>query len=285
MRIDGNTKTCVLLGDPVEHTLSPVIHSALAELTGINMVYIPCRVKAEDMERAVQGAFALNILGLNVTIPHKEKVIPLLCETDKLAERIGAVNTLVRVKDGYKGLNTDMPGLCRAMESDGIRIQDENVIVLGAGGVARAVAVMLCDKVNHIYIVNRTMKRADEIAGEVNTYAGRRVAEAVCLDGYDMIPDGRYLAIQATNVGMYPHCEEAVITDQQFINKIHTSYDLIYNPQKTRFMQLVENAGGKAYNGLKMLLYQGIIAFELWNNVTITEEQADVVYERLRKSL
>ncbi|HKM34989.1 MAG TPA: shikimate dehydrogenase [Lachnospiraceae bacterium] len=285
MRIDGNTKTCVLLGDPVEHTLSPVIHSALAEFTGINMVYVPCRVKAEDMESAIKGAFALNILGLNVTIPHKEQAIPLLCETDKLAEKIGAVNTLVRMNDGYKGFNTDMPGLCRAMKSDGIRIQDENVIVFGAGGVARAVVVMLCDKANHIYIVNRTIKRAKEIANEVNAYVGRRVAEAICLDEYVLIPDGRYLAIQATNVGMYPHCEEAVVNDLQFIKKIHTCYDLIYNPEKTRFMQLVEKAGGKAYNGLKMLLYQGIIAFELWNDVAITDEQANLVYERLRKSL
>lgn len=285
MKIDGNTKTCVLLGNPVEHTLSPVIHSALAELTGINMVYVPCRVYTDDLENAVKGAFALNIQGLNVTIPHKEQVIPYLCETDKLAEKIGAVNTLVRMKDGYKGYNTDMPGLCRAMESDKIRYQDETVIIIGAGGVARAVSVMLCDKVKHIYIMNRTRDRAVEIADEVNTYAGRSVAEAICLNEYGSIPDGKYLAIQATNVGMYPHCEEAVISDLQFIHKIHTCYDLIYNPQKTRFMQLVEDAGGKAYNGLKMLLYQGIIAFELWNNVTITDEQANMVYERLRKSI
>ena len=285
MKIDGNTKTCLLLGDPVEHTLSPVIHGALAELTGINMTYLPCRVTTENLEKAVMGAFALNILGLNVTIPHKEKVISFLCETDKLAERIGAVNTLVRTKDGFKGFNTDMPGLYRAMESDGIRIQDENVIVLGAGGVARAVAVMLCDQVNHMYIVNRTVERAEEIAKEVNVYAGRKVARAIRMNEYTSIPDGRYLAIQCTNVGMFPHCEEAVITDKHFLEKIHTCYDLIYNPEKTRFMQLVEEAGGKSYNGLKMLLYQGIIAFELWNEVTVTDDDAKLVYERLRKSI
>lgn len=285
MEINGLTQTCGLIGNPVEHTLSPVIHNTLAELTGINLSYLPFLVEKERLEEAVQGARALHILGLNVTVPYKEKVLPYLTETDELAEKIGAVNTLVFKGNGYEGYNTDMPGLYRAMASDGIAVEGENVLLLGAGGVARAVAVMLCDKAKQIIILNRTVEKAAAIAEEVNGYAGRKAAKALALDAYASLPDKDYLAIQATNVGMYPHTDEALIIDSAFYEKVSIGYDLIYNPGETRFMQLVKAAGGRAYNGLKMLLYQGIIAFELWNNCRITEEQAAVVYRKLRERL
>ncbi|MGN1147738.1 MAG: shikimate dehydrogenase [Lachnospiraceae bacterium] len=285
MKIDGLTRVCGLIGCPVEHTLSPIIHNTLAEITGEKMVYVPFKVEPDRLGAAVEGAYALDILGLNVTVPHKEKVIPFLKETDALAGKIGAVNTLVRTEGGYKGYNTDMPGLYRAMRSDGVCVDGKKVIILGAGGVARAVAVMLSDKAEKIYILNRTVEKAETIAGEVNGYAGRRVAEAYALADYAMLPEEKYLAIQATNVGMYPHVEDAVIADADFYKRIDTGYDLIYNPGETRFMKLVKEAGGQAFNGLKMLLYQGIIAFELWNGLTVSEEQAEMIYERLRKSL
>lgn len=285
MKTNGLTRTCGLIGNPVEHTLSPVIHNTLAEITGQNLVYVPFLVEAERLKAAVEGAYALGIAGLNVTVPHKEKVLPFLQEADALAEKIGAVNTLVRTEGGYKGYNTDMPGLYRAMRSDGIRVEGEQVLLLGAGGVARAVAVMLADKAEKIYILNRTVDKAEAIAGEVNGFAGRQVADALPLTAFRELPGEKYLAIQATNVGMYPHTENAVIEDKAFYSRIHTGYDLIYNPARTRFMQLVEAAGGKAFNGLKMLLYQGIIAYELWNGTEISEAQAAIIYERLRESL
>lgn len=285
MEVNGLTKTCGLLGNPVEHTLSPVIHNTLAELTGINLVYLPFLVEKDQLKEAVQGARALHISGLNITVPHKEKILPYLAKTDDLAEKIGAVNTLVAEENGYKGYNTDMPGLYRAMASDGIVVEGEKVLLLGAGGVARAVAVMLCDKAKQIIILNRTLEKAAAIAEEVNGYAGRKVVTALSLDTYASLPDKDYLAIQATNVGMYPHTDEALITDPAFYEKIRIGYDLIYNPSETRFMQQVKAAGGQAYNGLKMLLYQGIIAFELWNNCKITEEQAAVVYRKLQERL
>ena len=285
MNLDGKTRVCGLLGYPVEHTRSPLIHNYLAELTGINLAYLPFLTQPEGLKAAVEGAYALDILGLNVTIPHKEKVIAHLKDTDPLAARIGAVNTLVRVEGGYKGYNTDMPGLYRAMLNDGVKLKDETIVILGAGGVARAVAVMLADQVNKIYMLNRTVEKAERIAKEVNDHVKKPLVEALPLSAYNELPDEKYLAIQTTNVGMYPHTEAAVIEDPAFYVHIHTGYDLIFNPAKTRFMELVEEAGGLAYNGLKMLLYQGIIAYELWNNVQISEETAKKVYERLRTSV
>lgn len=283
--IDGRTRVCGLLGCPVEHTLSPVIHAALAEITGKNLAYLPFRVEKEGLGRAVEGAYALNVLGLNVTVPHKEKVIAFLDEIDPLAKRIGAVNTLVRTERGYKGYNTDMPGLYRAMVSDGVHTDGEKVILLGAGGVARAVAHMLADRAAEIYILNRTREKAAVIADEVNAYAGRKMAYALTPDAYDMLPEDASIAVQATNVGMYPDTDSVVIGESAFYSRIRIGYDLIFNPADTLFMKKVKQAGGSAFNGLKMLLYQGIIAYELWNEVQITEEQALQVYGRLKECI
>lgn len=283
MMIDGHTRVCGLLGYPVEHTLSPVIHNTLAEFTGKNLAYLPFLVEKDKLADAVRGAYALNVLGMNVTVPHKEKVLPFLMEIDTLAERIGAVNTLVRVEGGYKGYNTDMPGLYRAMISDGICVEGRRVIILGAGGVARAVAVMLAGKAEKIYILNRTVEKAEAIAAEVNGFMGNQTVQAMPLSEYAALTGTDYLAIQATNIGMYPRTEEAIIEDEAFYRRIQTGYDLIFNPADTKFMKFVRAAGGQAYNGLKMLLYQGIIAYELWNDVEISDTQAGAVYERLKE--
>lgn len=283
--IDGRTKTCGLIGNPVEHTMSPAIQNFLAEKTGQNLAYLPWRVEEEDVRNAVEGAFALGFLGLNVTVPHKSAVIPMLSEIDGLAGKIGAVNTLVRTEKGFKGYNTDMPGLYRAMQSDGVGIEGERVLILGAGGVARAVAVMLAEKnPKEIYILNRTLARAEEIAKEVNGLAGRALVTAMPLDGWKEIPEGEKLVvIQATKVGMFPNTGEAAVEEEAFYQKVKLGYDLVYNPADTKFMQLVRQAGGKAFNGFKMLLYQGIIAFELWTGEKISEELAEETYTYVLK--
>lgn len=283
--IDGRTRTCGLLGCPVEHTLSPVIHTALSEITGINLAYLPFRVEKEALGDAVQGAHALNILGLNVTVPHKERVLPFLDGIDPLAERIGAVNTLVRTERGYRGYNTDMPGLYRAMVSDGVQVDKESVIILGAGGVARAVAFMLADRAENIILLNRTVEKAAAIAQEVNAFTGLETASAMPISDYEKLAGGGYIVVQATNVGMYPDTDSVVISDKAFYEKVRIGYDLIFNPADTLFMRKVREAGGLSHNGLKMLLYQGIIAYELWNNVKITEEQALWVYDRLKERI
>ena len=173
MQIDGHTKLCGLIGNPVAHTLSPLIHNTLAELTGISLVYGSFLVDQGKLADAVPGAFALHIHGMNVTVPYKSDVIPLLSEIDELAEKIGAVNTLVRTEDGFKGYNTDMPGLYRAMCSDGMEIANREVLILGAGGAARAVAFLCASKgASHVYLLNRTVSKAQAIVQEIAEKTG-----------------------------------------------------------------------------------------------------------------
>lgn len=287
MEINGYTRTCGLIGNPVEHTMSPAIHNTLADAMGENLVYVPFRVPENSVKEAVEGAWALNLLGCNVTVPYKSAVLPYLKEIDPLAEKIGAVNTLVRTDSGFRGYNTDMPGLYRAMCGDGVKPEGEKVLILGAGGVARAVAMLLAEKgAQKAVILNRTVEKAERVAEEVNTISGRNFAEAMAVENYGSLPEGeRYLCIQATNVGMFPKTDEAVIEDAAFYQKIHTGYDLIFNPAKTRFMELTEAAGGRAFNGLKMLLWQGIIAYELWTGTKVGDELAERAYTAMNQAM
>ena len=300
MEINAKTRVCGLIGYPVGHSVSPVIHNNLAKLYGKNLVYVPLPVEPGKLENAVEGAEAFGFAGMNVTVPYKSEVIPYLKEIDPLAEKIGAVNTLVPVEGGYKGYNTDMPGLYRAMCADGVEIEGEEVILLGAGGVARAIAYLLLDKgAKRIHIFNRGNERAEKLTKEVNKAAEERrkaegaksvedlpFAEAYALDEYGKLDGGRkYLAIQATNVGMSPNVGCAVIEDDAFYRMVKTGYDVIFNPMTTRFMELVRGSGGEAFHGLKMLLYQGIIAWELWNEMEVSETAAEAIYQKMEMAL
>ncbi len=284
--IDGRTRICGLIGNPVEHTLSPMIHNTLAKMKGHNLVYVPFAVEESGLGQAVHGAHALNVLGLNVTVPYKSAVTAYLEEADALAQSIGAVNTLVRTKSGYRGYNTDMTGLYRALQSEQIALEGEDIILLGAGGAARAVA-FLCAHYNaqRVYLLNRSEKKAEAVAAEVNCETGRECIVPLALDAYGRIPKGRYLAIQATSAGLYPDVDAVPIADAAFYEMIHTGYDLIYRPPKTKFMTLVEAAGGRACHGLKMLLYQGVEAYELWNQTTVLPEEADQAYAQMKRVL
>lgn len=285
-QIDGNTKTCGLIGCPVEHTLSPLIHNTLATRMGHNMVYVPFHVEPRNLKAALEGAYALSLGGLNVTVPHKSDVIPYLKEIDPLAEKIGAVNTLVPVEGGFKGYNTDMIGLQRAMESDGIQLKNRDAILLGAGGVARAVAFMLVENgVENVYLCNRSLDRAYDVADDVNETLKRDKVIPMSLNDYRNIPEGKYLCIQATNVGMYPDVENAVSDSKDLYDKIDVAVDLIYRPAETRFMKFCRKVGVKeVHNGLKMLLFQGITAYELWNDVKVSSRLCNEIYNILKEA-
>ncbi len=167
--INGKTKVYGLIGNPVEHTLSPLIHNTLAEALGHNLAYVPFPVLVDGLGAAVRGAFGLGIGGMNVTVPYKNTVIPFLERTDAAAARMGAVNTLVREQSGYAGYNTDIEGLHRALISEDIRIAEADVLLLGAGGAARAAAFLCADQgAASLVILNRSKENADRLAAEVN---------------------------------------------------------------------------------------------------------------------
>ena len=286
--IKGTTRVCGLIGKPVEHTCSPAIHNTLSELLSIDEAYVPFLVDSnEALEKAVKGAYALNVLGLNVTVPYKNEVIKHLCEVDELAASIGAVNTLVYTDNGYKGYNTDMLGLGRAMEEKGIAIEGEEVLILGAGGAARAVAFLCVQKkAKNIYILNRTVAKAEEIVKEI----GQENVFALSMDAYKNWLDKpeykkHFLVIQATSVGLSPNDNDVIIDDKRFYELVLAGQDLIYKPANTRFMQLCVEGGASAYNGLDMLLYQGIIAYELWNNISVSRDVSKKVHKALEEAI
>lgn len=284
--INGKTTTCGLFGNPVEHTLSPVIHNNLAKNLGHNLVYVPFLVENDQVKNAVSAVKALHLGGVNVTVPHKSAVMEYLDEIDDLALKIGAVNTIVPRDGKLVGYNTDMPGLYRAMQSEGIEVKDEKVVILGAGGAARAVA-MLCGTygAKEIYMLNRSVDKAQKIAEEVNGLFGKKILIPMKLKDYGTLKDDDYLVIQATSVGLYPNCEDVVLADEAFYKKVKAGVDLIYNPETTKFMKLLQSQGKKAMNGMKMLLYQGIIAYELWNDCKVSEELAEEVLKKMKEEL
>lgn len=284
--IKGTTRVCGLIGNPVGHSISPVIHNTLADIMGIDLVYTTFKVEDDQVEAAVKGAYALDILGMNVTVPHKQAVMGSLKEIDPLAEAIGAVNTLARVDGGYKGYNTDILGLARELEEENVCIKDNPVLIIGAGGAARAIAFLCASRgASSVTVINRTVEKAQNIAGAVNGYYGIDLVKAVSIDqALDLQGDG-YVAIQTTSVGLYPDVDNVLIKDENFYRKVAAGVDIIYNPYTTRFMKILGEQGKPAYNGLKMLLYQGVAAFEIWNNCSVSKDMADRVYESMKEAM
>ncbi len=282
---DGNTCVCGIIGNPVRHTMSPLIHNTLAEETGTNLVYVPFEVSEEGLRSAVRGAYELGIRGLNVTVPYKSDVIQYLKYTDPLAQSIGAVNTLVRDEaiKGYRGYNTDMTGLYRAMLEEGIELENQTVVILGAGGVARPTAHLCINKgAARVYILNRTLEKAEAIADEI---MDERVIP-MDIERYRevLLKEERFFAIQCTSVGLFPDVGSAVIEDEEFYRHVYAALDVVYKPLETKFLKLAKAAGARTFSGLKMLLYQGVDAFELWNadrNIKISKEQSDRLYKTL----
>ena len=284
--IKGTTRVCGLIGNPVGHSISPVIHNTLADIMGIDLVYTTFKVEDDQVEAAVKGAYALDILGMNVTVPHKQAVMGSLKEIDPLAEAIGAVNTLARVDGGYKGYNTDILGLARELEEENVCIKDNPVLIIGAGGAARAIAFLCASRgASSVTVINRTVEKAQNIAGAVNGYYGIDLVKAVSIDqALDLQGDG-YVAIQTTSVGLYPDVDNVLIKDENFYRKVAAGVDIIYNPYTTRFMKILGEHGKPAYYGLKMLLYQGVAAFEIWNNCSVSKDMADRVYESMKEAM
>lgn len=278
IEINGKTKILGVIGNPIEHTLSPVIHNTLCEILGINAVYVPVKVE-NDIVTAVNGLVESGVYGLNVTVPYKQDVMKVVKGVDELAEEIGAVNTLVRCSGGYKGYNTDMPGLARALETKGVELKGKKAVIIGAGGAARAVCVMLKNYgAEKIYLLNRNLEKAQAIADEISIVTPLRLTE------FDAVPEDKYIMFQCTSVGLKPE-DELIIKSDEFYKMAEYGYDLIYNPAVTPFIAKLNELGIPNDNGLTMLLYQGIIAFEMWFGVKVSREMSEVVYAELCKKL
>lgn len=286
--IKGTTGLCGVIGNPIAHTFSPFIHNTIAGLMGTDLVYVPFHIREpETLHEAISGAYDLNILGMNVTVPYKSQVMPFLKEIDETAAAIGAVNTLVRVEGGYKGYNTDCYGLARALQNaDALQ---EHVVIIGAGGAARAAGFMCgMNGVRHLVILNRTVERARLLGAELHHHFPAMgisimpLAEAGGLSTYGGV---RYLAIQCTKVGLAPREDETPIEDPAFYQRLSYAYDCIYLPENTRFLQMAAQQGVPHACGIEMLLWQGISAYELWTGTTVTDDIVDAVRQTLRAHL
>ena len=287
MELNGKTRLCGLLAYPAGHSMSPMLHGLFAERTGTNLVYCPFEVPPDRLGDAVRGAFALGVLGLNVTVPHKQHVMEYLEEIDESAARIGAVNTLVRTETGFCGYNTDYIGLKRSLQKEGMEIQDRDCILIGAGGAAKAAAYLLATEgAARVYVLNRTLEKAEALCAYMDEIAGRELAKGLSLEQWEEIPCKNCLAIQTTSVGMHPAVDTAPILEPGFYQKIEAALDIVYNPSRTRFLELAAKAGGRNANGLDMLVYQGAAAFERWNpGVQVPEDVLMEAARRIREAL
>ena len=267
--ISGKTKLCGIIGDPVEHTLSPAMHNAAFKKMGLDYFYVPFRVKKEDLGKAIAGMRALNIRGLNVTIPHKVAVIPFLDKLDPLAEKIGAVNTIVNDDGILTGYNTDATGFLQALLESGIEPKGKNVVILGAGGASRAISFILAERGAYLVILNRLLELdwAEELAGRLSNIFGEEV-KALELVEENLVGslEKTDILINATSVGMSPNIDESPVPST-LLKPALVVFDTVYNPIKTRLLRKAGEAGAKTISGIEMLVWQGALAFEKWTGI------------------
>jgi len=264
--ISGKTKICALIGDPVEHTMSPVMHNAAYKKLGLDYVYIPFRVAPEQLAAAVDGLRALNVCGFNVTIPHKVSIIPMLDGLDPLAEKVGAVNTVVNNDGELRGYNTDADGFLKALLEREVEPAGKNVVVLGAGGASRAITYILADRGASLTILNRQMELdwAENIAELISEDFGRvvRVLE-LCNEYLAQALERADILVNATSVGMSPAGDESPVPAELLKDNLIV-FDVVYNPVMTRLLGEAKAAGARTIGGIDMLAWQGALAFEKW---------------------
>lgn len=271
--ITGKTLLVGIIGDPVEHSLSPPMHNAAFKHLEMDYAYVPFHVKRENLESAIQGARSLEIKGLNVTIPHKTAVIPYLDEVDQAAQLIGAVNTIKFTKNMAKGYNTDGMGAVKALEEI-TPVKDKRVVIMGAGGAARALAFQLILKgIGELVIANRTREKAVHLAQDIQSKL-EFSPEVTGLGELELSTTN--ILINTTSVGMYPHQNQPPLVRGQQMHPELVVNDVIYNPLRTSLLKEAENIDAKTLNGTKMLIYQGMESFRIWTGVTPPVE----VFER-----
>jgi len=242
------------------------MQNAAFQKKNLDYVYLPFRVKEEELSQAIEGMKTLNMRGLNVTIPHKVAVIKLLDKLDPLAEKIGAVNTIVNDDGILTGYNTDATGFLQPLFESSIELKDKRVAVLGAGGASRAVSFILAERGANLVILNRIEELdwaetlADRISHTFNIAVG---ATELTRDNLSGIMEGADILVNATSVGMNPNTDNTPVT-ADLLKPGLVVYDIVYNPIKTRLLSEAEAAGAITLGGIDMLVWQGALAFEIW---------------------
>ncbi|MCH5210562.1 MAG: shikimate dehydrogenase [Oscillospiraceae bacterium] len=279
--INGHTKQLGIIGYPVEHTFSPAMHNFISDTIHNNYVYSAWCVHPDNLKNAIDGMRALGISGINVTAPHKVEVMKYLDVVTDVAKELGSVNTVVNRDGKLYGYNTDADGFCMALKKAGIEIKDSRILILGAGGVVRPTLIRLIDNgAAEITVVNRTKSKAVSLSEDILKCKNFKVNTEISSFDFDIV-------INTTSAGMEPQ-ENALpienieeIDDLSFIGKHTAAVDMIYNPDETLFLKRAREQGAKTVNGLGMLIYQGIIAYELFTGVTLPEDMG----ERIKKEV
>lgn len=276
-QITGHTKIIGVIGSPISHSRSPQMHNAAISKAGLDYVYVPFHVEADAIENAINGFRALNVVGINVTIPHKQSVMPFLTSISREAELIGAVNTLTFSDGEIHGENTDAPGFIKAMEDAGASPpMGKDVVVIGAGGSARAIVVALAlTGAKKVTIANRTEVKAIALAEELSD----KITTNNETDGYITqlvgmgLTDAR-LAYAVSECALIVNTTSAtmdnthpLLIDQNWIQSSTTVYDIVYTPPMTTLLIAASNRGCTIVGGIGMLVHQGAIAFERWTGV------------------
>jgi shikimate dehydrogenase len=264
MKINAKTKLCVVIGDPVEDSLSPQIHNAGYESLGIDdkFVYAACRIKAEDLAAFVSGVKAMDIRGVCCKMPHKLEIMRYVDEIDPVAEAIGAVNTVVNDNGHLKGYNTDWIGIVAPLEAIA-PLKGKKVALLGAGGAARAAAYGVVKQGAELTIYNRTLDKAQLLAAQVGGQA-RLLDDAESIKSMDII-------INTTSVGV-PLSGNETPLPKEFITEQHIVFDAVYASGYTRLLQEAQQQGARIIAGTEMLLHQGMEQFKLFTGQDAPEE-------------
>lgn len=282
MHIDGLTKIVGVFGSPVAHTASPAMHNAAFEAMGMNWVYVAFHVEPQHLEPALRGALDMGFTGLNLTVPHKILALDLVDEVHSEARKLGAVNTILIGHGKLRGFNTDGYGISHAIKEDfGVTLQDRRVLVLGAGGAGRAIAVECAlAGATKVFVANRTQAKIEPIAREVAATDVEIRAISLDSDAIAAVINDVDLLINATSVGL--NDGESLGLDPKLFSPRLMVYDTIYRPAETELLRVAARAGSKVANGLSMLLHQGAKSFEIW-----TKRKAPIAVMRkaLRKTI
>ena len=276
-QILGSTAIVGVIGWPVEHSVSPVMHNAAFAALGLDWCYVPFPVRPEGIGDVLKGMRALGIRGINATVPHKQALLPLVDELTPAARAIGAVNTVYWHDDRLVGHNTDAGGFLRALLEAGCAPEGCSALVLGAGGAARAVVYALAGVCDQVTILNRSPERARALTDALAASPARATLYAGALDQQEIarVAGRAQIVVQTTPLGMWPRVESTVWPEGVAFPPDAFLYDLVYNPRETHLVRLARQAGAAVSSGLGMLVHQGAEAFALW---TGQEPPVEVMY-------